>query len=190
MKKLNKNIKAVVIGGSAGAVEILTKMIPQLPESLSVPIMIVVHLPADKKSIVADLLDDKSNLHVKEVSDKETMEPGTIYFAPPDYHMLVEHDGSLSLSVEEPVMFSRPSIDVLFETAADAYGKNLLGVLLSGANHDGSSGLKSIYAAGGSVIVQDPQEASSKMMPKSGIKAVPDASVLSRSEIADILKSL
>ena len=190
MAGIDKNkIKAVVIGGSAGAIDVLTRLFPEIPAGFPVPIMIVIHLPADKKSIVAQLLDEKSAVTVKEVSDKETVKAGSAYVAPPDYHMLAERDGTLSLSVEEPVLYSRPSIDVLFETAADAYGDGLLGVILSGANEDGAKGAKKIVQKGGAVIVQSPDEAQSKMMPKSAIRTVPNSHVKTMDEMIALFKA-
>lgn len=182
-----KALKAVVIGGSAGAIDILTDLIPSLPKDFPLPIMVVVHLPADKHSIVAELLNEKSDVTVTEARDKEHLEPGHVYVAPPDYHLLAERDGSISLSVEERVLYSRPSIDVLFETASDAYQEKLLGILLSGANEDGARGMRMISDNEGIVIVQDPSEAQSKTMPKSAIRKVPNAQIKTVSEISKYL---
>lgn len=176
--------QAVVIGASAGALQALSEILPALPENYPLPVMVVVHLPADKDSVLAHLLASKCRVAVQEAQDKEILQPATVYIAPPDYHLLVEKDFSLSLSSEEEVLFSRPSIDVLFETAADAYGPNVVGVILSGANEDGAKGLQLIGAAGGKMIIQDPSTAQASTMPSMALKACPHANVLSLSDIA------
>lgn len=176
--------QAVVIGASAGALQALSDILPALPENYPLPVMIVVHLPADKESVLAQLLASKCRVAVREAQDKEVLQPATVYIAPPDYHLLVEKDFSLSLSSEEEVLFSRPSIDVLFETAADAYGANVVGVILTGANEDGAKGLQLIGAAGGKAIVQDPSTAQAPTMPRTALEACPEADVLSLDDIA------
>jgi two-component system chemotaxis response regulator CheB len=175
---------AIVIGASAGAVAALTEILPKLPKDFSAAIMIVVHLPPDKKSVLAELFQEKCQLRVKEAEDKENIKAGTVYFAPPDYHLLVEPDGRLSLSTEEPELFSRPSIDVLFETAADAYGAALTGIILTGANTDGAAGLKAIVQAGGKAIVQRPELAYAAAMPQAALNLCPDAEMMTLQEIA------
>jgi two-component system chemotaxis response regulator CheB len=125
--------EAVVIGASAGALEVLSNLLPALPSDYRLPILIVVHLPPDNTSLFAELIRARCAIRVREAEDKEPIEPGVVYFAPPDYHLLVEEDKRLSLSDDEPVLFSRPSIDVLFESAADAYAGGLIGVVLTGA---------------------------------------------------------
>ncbi len=180
--------QAVVIGASAGALEALSVILPSLPETFALPLIIVVHIPPDKRSVLADLFRAKCRLQVLEAEDKEPIEAGTIYFAPPDYHLLVEANGMLSLSNDEPVLFSRPSIDVLFESAADAYGAGLIGIILSGANEDGARGLSAVCRAGGAAIVQSPQEAFAPAMPQAAIAACPQAQVMPLSAIAEYLK--
>jgi two-component system chemotaxis response regulator CheB len=182
--------QAVVIGGSAGAFEALSALLPALPADYALPILIVVHIRADKQSVLAQLFDSKCAIAVREAEDKALIEPGTVYFAPPDYHLLVEQDQSLALSSDEPVFFSRPAIDVLFETAADAYGPALTGIVLTGANHDGARGLKAVAESGGQVIVQTPEGAYAPTMPEAAIAQCPQAQVLSLAEIAAYLKSL
>ena len=141
--------EAIVIGGSAGAFEALSALLPGLAVDYPLPILIVVHLPPDRSSLFAELFRARCKIRVREAEDKEPIEPGVAYFAPPDYHLLVEADRRLSLSVEEPVLYSRPSIDVLFESAADAYSGGLIGVVLTGANSDGADGLKAVVEARG-----------------------------------------
>jgi two-component system chemotaxis response regulator CheB len=180
--------RAVVIGASAGALEALLAILPALPADFPLPLLIVVHLAPRRSSLIAELLQARCRIRVREAEDKDVATPGTAYFAPPDYHMLAETDGRLSLSTEAPVQYSRPSIDVLFESAADAYGARAIGVVLSGANNDGARGLAAIVRAGGTAIVQRPDEASSSTMPAAALAACPNALVLGASEIADFLR--
>jgi two-component system, chemotaxis family, protein-glutamate methylesterase/glutaminase len=182
--------EAIVIGASAGALEALSALLPALPSQYALPVIVVVHVPPDKKSVLAELFRAKCRIKVQEAEDKEPITGGTIYFAPPDYHLLVEKDKTLSLSSDEPVLFSRPSIDVLFESAADAYGPALTCIVLSGANQDGANGAKAVSGAGGTVIVQRPQDAFSPLMPASALAACPDAHVLSLEQIAAYLQKV
>lgn len=183
-------MKAVVIGASAGAVEALSAILPRLPASFPLPILIVVHLPAQRPSVLAELLADKCQIRVTEAEDKEPIAPGAAYLAPPDYHLLVEHDGSLSLSADPPVRFSRPSIDVLFESAADAYGPGLVGIVLTGANSDGADGLRQVGQRGGVAIVQTPESAYAATMPSAALAAWPAARPLDLEQIATFLCQL
>jgi two-component system chemotaxis response regulator CheB len=182
--------KAVVIGASAGALEALSVILPELPGDFPAPIIIVVHVPPDKRSVLAELFRSKCQIQVVEVEDKEPLKPATAYFAPPDYHLLVEDDKTLGLSNEEQVLFSRPSIDVLFESAADIYGPCLTAILLTGANHDGAKGMLAVAEAGGAVIVQDPETAFAPAMPEAGFALCPDAMVLSLDGITNYLKRI
>ncbi|PYE23498.1 two-component system chemotaxis response regulator CheB [Rhizobium sp. PP-F2F-G20b] len=182
--------QAVVIGASAGALEALTIILPALPADFPVPIMLVVHIPGDKRSVLAELFQAKCRIRVMEVEDKEPLAGGTAYFAPPNYHLLVEGNRTLSLSSDEPVMFSRPSIDVLFESAADAFGAALVGIVLTGANHDGARGLRAISNAGGHAVVQDPATAFAAAMPEGAIARCPEARVLPLDAIAAYLQKV
>lgn len=170
--------RAVVIGASAGAIQALSHILPDLPENYLVPILIVVHIPADGSDL-PQLFRAKCRLAVKEAEDKEPIRPGMIYFAPPDYHLLVEADRTISLSFDEPVLYSRPSIDVLFESAADAYGADLTGVILTGANEDGAEGLAAVAQAGGVALVEDPAGAFATAMPRGALARSPQATALS-----------
>jgi two-component system, chemotaxis family, protein-glutamate methylesterase/glutaminase len=183
-------IQAVVIGASAGALEALSVILPALPSRYRLPVMVVVHVPPNKKSVLVELFRLKCSMKVQEAEDKEPIKVGTVYFAPPDYHLLVEKDKSLSLSSDEPVLFSRPSIDVLFESAADAYGPGLLGVILTGANQDGASGVKAVTKSGGVAVVQRPEEAFASAMPEAALAVCPTARVLSIEEIAAYLQEV
>lgn len=186
----SKPLQAIAIGASAGAVEALMTLLGALPAGFPLPVIIVVHIPPDKESMLPRLLDDRCRIDVVEAGDKEPIKPATVYVAPPDYHLLVEKNGLLSLSSDEPIRYSRPSIDVLFETAADCYGESLLGIVLTGGNSDGSLGLRAIIDAGGAGIVQSPSDAYSPIMPKAALKACPEAMEMPLEAIANHLKSL
>jgi two-component system chemotaxis response regulator CheB len=178
---------AIAIGASAGAVDALSVILPALPRHYPLALIVVIHVPPDRASAMTQLFESKCLLSVREAEDKEPIRPGTVYFAPPDYHLLVETDKRLSLSSDEPVHFSRPSIDVLFESAADAFGEGLIGVILTGANHDGAQGLKAIAAAGGTAIVQHPERAHASAMPQAALDACPTARAMSLDELAAYL---
>lgn len=152
-------VSAVVMGASSGGVEALSVLLPALPASLAVPVFIVIHLPAGRRSLLPEIFGARCTRPVREAEDKEPIVPGCVYVAPADYHLLVDDGPQLALSADEPVHYSRPSIDVLFESAAQAYGAGLLGILLTGASEDGAAGLSAVRAAGGRTIVQDPTEA-------------------------------
>jgi len=159
---------AVVIGGSAGALDVLRKIVRGFPQSLSCPVAIVIHLPSHSTGL-PELLAADTALRVKLAEDKEPMAAGTIYIAPPSYHLLIESQRTFALSVDPPVHFSRPSIDVLFETAADVCAASLIGILLSGASENGAAGLQEIHAAGGTTIVQSPLSAEVAIMPAAAL---------------------
>lgn len=179
-------VAAIVVGSSAGAVEALLAILPELPASLPVPVLIVVHVPRDRPSALPELFARRSAVPVLEAEDKIFAEPGTVYFAPSEYHLLVERGGQLALSMDEPVNLSRPSIDVLFESAAYAYGTNVLGIVLSGANADGTAGLKCIRRHGGLAWVQTAASAKVATMPLAALAAEPHA-VLSPGEMVRAL---
>ncbi|MFS2108619.1 chemotaxis protein CheB [Sphingomonas sp. Sphisp140] len=179
--------RAVVIGASAGAIQALSLILPELPADFPLPVLVVVHVPADRDNILAPLFAARCAMAVREAEDKEPALAGTIYFAPPDYHLLVETDGSLALSSDEPVLYSRPSIDVLFESAADAFGDALLGVILTGASADGAQGLRSICQAGGRALIEEPETSYADTMPRAAIAACPTARILTLDAIAEYL---
>lgn len=183
-------VEAVVIGGSAGAFSGLKQLMPALPASLRVPVIVVLHQPQDRPSAVAAIFGRDTLPPVKEVDDKEPLSPGTVYLAPPGYHLLVESTRTAALTVDEPVHFSRPSIDVLFESAADVYGRSLLGVILSGANDDGARGAAAIERAGGIMLIQDPETAEHATMPRAASAAAAAAAVAAIDGIAAVLASL
>jgi two-component system, chemotaxis family, protein-glutamate methylesterase/glutaminase len=187
-------IDAVAIGASAGGVEALSLLLPALPAGLRAAVLIVLHLPRERASVLADIFASKCARPVREAEDKEPVEPGTVYFAPPDYHLLVDRAGpagvQFALSADDLVNFSRPSIDVLFESAADIYGRRLLGIILTGANHDGAAGLAAVHEAAGITVVQHPDTAQSSLMPMTAIRKSPVDYVLTLEQIAELFRSL
>lgn len=183
-------IDAVVIGASAGGVEALSELLPALAPGLRPPVFIVLHLPRDKPSVLAEIFARKCAAPVREAQDKEPVAPGTVYIAPTNYHLLIDRGPELSLSADDPVHHSRPSVDVLFESAAEVYGNRLLGIILSGANEDGAIGLAAIHDAGGVTIVQSPETARAPNMALAALKLRPADRVVPLNEIADILRSL
>ncbi len=163
-------VDAVVIGASAGGVDALMTLLADLPAQWRLPVVVVLHLPENHESRLAEVFRPRTPLAVCEAADKAPVAPGTLYFAPPGYHLSIERDRSFSLSCEPPVSYSRPSIDVLMSSAADAYGRALAGMLLTGANEDGASGMLRIHQAGGLTAVQDPAEALVATMPGAALK--------------------
>lgn len=181
----------IVIGGSAGALEALLEILPALPAELTIPIVIVIHLLPEHPSLIPRLLSRRCQRPVHEAEDKVAIQPSTIYVSPPNYHLLLERDGTLALSVDPPVHFSRPSIDVLFESAADSYGPSVAGLILSGSNEDGARGLCEIHRAGGVAIVQDPQSAPHPVMPAAALRWVgPEVRVFAVGQLAGFLTTL
>jgi two-component system, chemotaxis family, protein-glutamate methylesterase/glutaminase len=176
----------VAMGTSWGGLSALSKLLGSLPEEFSIPIVVVQHRSKDSDRLLVQLLQDATGLKVCEIEDKDVLCAGTVHVAPADYHVLVE-SGYLSLTLEEPVRFSRPSIDVMFTSAADAYGPATIGVILTGANEDGAIGLADIVKRGGRALVQDPKTAEIKIMPEAALKATPTAEVLSLDKLASRL---
>jgi two-component system chemotaxis response regulator CheB len=184
------NLAAIVVGGSAGALEALGRIVPALPAALPVPVAVVLHMLPGRPSGLPAVLAELTSLAVKEAEDKEPLAAGTLYLAAPNYHLLVERERCFSLSMDEPVLFSRPSIDVLFDSAARAYGPALCGVLLSGANEDGAAGLKHIHDAGGTTVVQAPDTAGSRQMPAAALAACAVDHVMAPEQIGPLLAQL
>lgn len=185
-----RRVEAVVIGASAGGVEALCELFTALPATFGLSIIAVIHLPEATESLLVEVLGRHCPLPLLEASDKEPIRGGTVYVAPPGYHLLVERDRSLAFSVDAPVNFSRPSIDVLFESAACAYRKGLLGIVLTGANEDGARGLASIRACGGLAWVQDPTAATASAMPAGAIARAGADRILGLQEMAAALAAL
>ena len=183
-------IRAIVVGGSAGALDALHQILPALPAGFPIPIALVLHVHPSKPSYLARVLGARCALTVKEAEDKEPIAPAMLYLAPPNYHLLVERRGCFSLSVDDPVLFSRPAIDVLFESAADAFGPALAGLLLSGGSEDGARGLAEIKAKGGLTVVQAPSTASVPIMPEAALRLAVIDQVLPLAEIGLFLARL
>jgi two-component system, chemotaxis family, protein-glutamate methylesterase/glutaminase len=187
---LNRRAEAVVIGGSAGGVEALSVLLPALPADSRASLFIVLHVPRDRPSLLAEIFAHKCALPVREAEDKEPVAPGTVYFAPSNYHLLLDQGPQLALSADDPVHHSRPSIDVLFESAADVYKDRLLGIILTGANEDGALGLAAVHDGGGMTVVQAPESARSPQMAVSALKLRPVDLVLPLDGIAVLLGTL
>jgi two-component system chemotaxis response regulator CheB len=183
-------VDAVVIGASAGGIEALSVVLPALSPGLRAPVFIVVHLPRDKGSVLPEIFSRKCAVPVREAQDKEAVASGTVYFAPNNYHLLLDQGPQLSLSADDPVHHSRPSVDVLFESAADLYRERLLGIILTGANEDGAAGLAAVHDAGGVTVVQNPESARAPHMARSALKLRPADWVLSLDEIAQLLATV
>jgi len=178
----------VVMGASAGAMESLGRILPNLPSNFPLPVVVVVHLPPKNENLIVDLFRARCKVQVKEAEDKEQLAGGTVYFAPPNYHVLIEKEGCLSLSSDEPVHFSRPSVDVLFQSAAEAYESKAIGVILTGGSEDGAEGLRWICEAGGYGLVQDPATAEAPYMPQSALRKCPSAFAMPVDQIADQIR--
>lgn len=185
-----KNYAAVVIGVSAGGLAALDDILPALNPAFCLPVLIVQHMSPSVDNYLPAHFNVRCALKAKEAEDKEPIKHGTIYFSPPNYHLMVECDRSIALSIDPKVNFSRPSVDVLFETAADAYRDQLVGVILTGGNSDGSAGLARIKELGGLTIVQDPETAEAEAMPASAIESTEIDHILPLDRIGDFLNSL
>jgi two-component system, chemotaxis family, protein-glutamate methylesterase/glutaminase len=187
-RSLQGRIEAVVVGVSAGGVDALSVLLPALPRDFLPAVLIVLHRPRERPSPLIDIFQPKCALPVCEAQDKEPVRPGTVYFAPPDYHLLVDEGPTLALSVDEPVHFSRPSIDVLFESAADCYGPRLAALVLTGANSDGAHGTAAVREAGGVTVVQTPETALATAMPLAALAQGPVDFVLPLEQMARWLR--
>ncbi len=179
--------EAIVIGGSLGALDALGILLPRVAARTSAALVVVVHLPPGRQSLLPGLFGSRLSTPVREAEDKQPVTGGAIWFAPADYHVSVELDRTFSLSVEPPVRYSRPSIDVLFESAAEVYGRRLVAIVLTGANDDGARGARAVRAAGGFVIVQEPKEAVADHMPLAAIAQAEPQLVAPLERIAESL---
>lgn len=182
-----KTYKAIVLGVSSGGMEAIKKIFTALPASFGIPMVIVQHVSPRSDSQWISILNKNCQLQIKEADEKEKIKKGIIYIAPPNYHLLIENDHTFSLTVDEKVNYARPAIDVLFETAAIAFKSNLIGIVLTGANHDGAAGLKMIKECGGLCIVQDPATAVSPYMPQSAIALAEPDYVLMLDDIINLI---
>lgn len=182
-----KKYQAIVIGASAGGMRAFSIICQALPQDLNLPVIVAQHRAKDEAGLLEELLSHKCKIKVKQADEKEKIEPGVIYFAPPDYHLLIETNRSFSLSCDPLVNYSRPSIDVLFESAGEVYGDKLIGILLTGANGDGAEGMANIRKRGGTTIAQDPAQAEYPSMPQAAIRTKQVQHVLKLDEIVEFI---
>jgi two-component system chemotaxis response regulator CheB len=185
---MSRSVDLVVIGGSAGAIEVLHRVLRELPAGFAPATAIVIHVPAEGPQLLTEIFTTQGG-NLKLAEDKEPIAGGTIYFATPDYHLLVEKGRTFALSLDERVHYSRPAIDVLFESAAEAFGDRVLGVILSGANRDGASGLRAIAAAGGITAVQSLETAEMIAMPAAALEAVPQSIEVDAESLTNLLRA-
>jgi two-component system chemotaxis response regulator CheB len=179
----------VAVGTSWGGLAALTKLLGDLPADFGIPMVLVQHRSKDSERLLVQLLQDATDLKVCEIEDKDPLMPATVHVAPANYHVMIEN-GYASLTIEEPIRFSRPSIDVMFSSAADTYGSAAIGVVLTGANEDGARGLAHIVKRGGRALVQDPKTAEIPIMPQAAIRAVPSCQILPLERLAPRLIEL
>lgn len=189
-KIANRKVGAIVIGASAGGIKALLNLLGELPANFPVPIIIVVHMPGSRESRLVDVFQYHMAIKVTTAEDKDHILPGHVYFAGPGYHLSIERDRSFSISCEEPVHYSRPSIDILMLSAADSYGDALVGILLTGANQDGAEGMARINEVGGLTVIQDPQEAEIATMPQSALNLFTPDFILPLREIQTLIFTL
>jgi two-component system chemotaxis response regulator CheB len=185
-----RHFQAVVLGSSAGGIEILLELLSALPPGTPQAVLVVQHLPPELDPPLSDFLARRCRIPISEAQDKDDIEPGRVYVAPPNYHLLVESPGVVALSVDPKVNHSRPSIDVLFESAARVYGPRLVAMVLTGANHDGAAGLAAVKRSGGFCAVQDPKDAQHPDMPRAALAACEPDAVLPSSGLAALLARL
>ena len=188
--KMKHNFKVLIIGGSAGSLDVLLKVLPGLRKTVTATIVLVLHRKSSSESTLVEILSRRTVLPVKEVEDKQPLLVGHIYIAPADYHLLFEENEVMALDYSERVNYSRPSIDVAFESASEVFGPSLTCLLLSGANADGMAGLKLVKQRGGHVAVQDPATADSPFMPQQAIRHISVDQVLKIEEMALFINSL
>jgi two-component system, chemotaxis family, protein-glutamate methylesterase/glutaminase len=180
--------EALVMGASAGAVGALSQLLPAVPEAARIPVVVVVHLPPNRPSLLPEVFAPRCSARVSEPEDKQAMTAGSIWFAPSNYHLLFEADRTFAFSTDLPVNFSRPSIDVSFESAADVFGERLCCVVLTGANEDGAHGASVVRRRGGLVIVQDADSAEAKQMPSAAISKANPQIIAGLPEIAALVR--
>ena len=185
-----RNCEALIIGGSAGSLEVLLKVLPALDTDLAFPVLIVIHRKNGADSLLPELLSGRTRLTVKEAEEKELLLPGVIYIAPSDYHVLVEMDHTLSLDYSEKINYSRPAIDASFQTAAEVYQDRLACILLSGSNADGVDGLKYVKDWGGMVVIQNPDNAQVAYMPNQAKSQVKIDHILNAEDMAEFINLL
>ena len=184
---LNRKYETIVIGTSAGGLFALTAILGKLPSGYPVPVIVVQHRSKNQKGLLEEVLQRKCEIRIKQADEKEQIKGGFVYIAPPDYHLLIESDKTFSLSSDELVNFSRPSINVLFETAATVFKETLIGIILTGSNNDGADGIVAVSLQGGLTIAQSPDEATFPFMPEASIKTNSVQYTWSLTEIGNFL---
>ena len=190
MENIAGKYEAIVLGTSAGGFHALSTILEHLPSDYPIPIIIVQHRAKDSRDLFEEVLQNRLRIRISQADEKEKIRPGVVYTAPPDYHLLVESDKTFSLSLEGLVNFSRPSIDVLFESAAYAYNEKLVGIILTGANNDGAAGIVAIRRSGGVTIAQDPNESTYSIMPQAAIDTGAVTRVWSLKQIGEFLSGI
>lgn len=186
--KVDRIIKAIFIGTSAGGVQSLNNLFESIPEGFKIPIVIVLHL--GEKPLISSAFRPPPGMKILEAEEKEELLPGNIYFAPPNYHLLLEEDQTFSLTTEDKVQFARPALDVTMDSLSQVFGPKLLGIVLTGANEDGADGLKCIKDQGGICVVQDPKDALYPTMPEAAINKVTPDFILNLQQIGSLIGSL
>jgi two-component system chemotaxis response regulator CheB len=184
------NSKLIIIGGSAGSLQVILKLFTTIKKDFPVPVVLILHRTPVADQLLEELLNGKTDLMVKEVEEKEMPLPGYLYVCPADYHVLFEKDGSFTLDYSEKINFSRPSIDVAFQSAADAFGEKLICILLSGANADGTDGMTYVKKCRGITIVQDPNDAEVSYMPLQAVQRAKPDHVFNHAEIKKFIEAL
>lgn len=187
---VTKRNRLIVIGASSGGIAALNRILDQFPQDLAVPVVAVLHIQETTKNDLAEIFRKPGRIRVEEAAEKGRLESGVLYLAPPGYHLLVESDATFSLSYEDKVNYSRPSVDVLFESAASAFGSAVIGVVLTGANTDGALGLKAIKEAGGIAVAEDPETAECPSMPEAAVKEARPDHVVPLAAVAPLLVAL
>lgn len=188
--KTQKDIEIIIIGGSAGSLQVIIEMVKNLDDEVSIPVLLVIHRKAQAANILQTLLQQFTPLPVIEIEDKTELQNGTIYIVPADYHLLFENKKNLSLDSSEKMNYSRPSIDVTFKSAAEIYGEKMIGVLLSGANADGVEGLAYIKKNNGLVWIQDPETAEVDYMPRHAVEEINYDLIIKPSNLANLINEL
>ncbi|MEP6594498.1 MAG: chemotaxis protein CheB [Ginsengibacter sp.] len=187
MAAINEKYRAIVMGTSAGGLFALSGLLEKLPLDYPGPVMVVQHRSKDQRNLLEEVIQSKCKIKVKQADEKESIQSGFVYIAPPDYHLLIENDKTFSLSSDDQVRFSRPSIDVLFETAAIVFKDTLIAIILTGASNDGAAGIVAVKKYGGLTIAQDPAEAQFPFMPKAAIETNEVKHIWTLSEIQNFL---
>ena len=187
---MDKKYQAIAVGASAGGLYALSFLFEQLPADYPIPVIVIQHRAKDQKELLEEVLQHKCKITIKQADEKEKIKSGFVYIAPPGYHLLVEQDQTFSLSSDEPVSLSKPSIDVLFESAAEVFREKLVGLILTGANNDGATGISIIKKYGGLTVAQYPQEAQYPQMPLAAINSGGVENILTLKEIQTFLYQL